>query len=72
VDRDSYLEINKSLPDDVRSDLLFHYNYWKQFESRASEISDSIHDDYLKSQGQELGTKSYGAVVDLLVAYYLD
>jgi hypothetical protein len=72
VDHDGYLEIEKSLPEDVRADLRFHRDYWKQFDTWVSDVSDSIHDDYLKNQGQELGTKSYGAVVYLLVAYYLE
>ncbi len=69
-DFDLYREIALSLPPDVRVDLYLNNQYWKQFDSKVSEISDTLYDDYLKGQGQELGTKSYGAVVDLLIAYY--
>ena len=69
-DYDRYLEITKTLPTGVLSDLKYHYEYWKQFENEISEYTDSIYDDFLKSQGQDLGIKSYGAVVDLLIAYY--
>ena len=65
-----FLEIAKTLPSGVNADLRLHYEYWKQFEGRVSEVSDSLYDGYLKNQGQALGTKSYGAVVDLLIAYY--
>jgi len=71
VDRAGYLEIEQSLPADVRADLQFHYDYWQQFNGKAAEMSDSVNDRFLKSNGQRLGTRSYGAVVDLLVAYYL-
>ena len=65
-----FREINDSLDDGVKADLRFSYEYWRQYEGKISEVSDSIYDDYLKTQGQEMGTKSYGAVVDLLIEYY--
>ena len=42
----------------------------KYRESVASEVSDVVNDTYLKTQGQTAGSKSYGMVVDLAVAYY--
>lgn len=41
-----------------------------QFESPVSKAADSAYSGFLQSYDQELGSKSYGAVVDLLVAYY--
>jgi len=38
----------------------------------TSGIADTIYDGYLRSQNQELGIKSYGACVDLLVQYFAD
>ena len=35
-----------------------------------SKAADSAYSGFLQSYDQELGSKSYGAVVDLLVAYY--
>ena len=37
----------------------------------VSDAVDSVYDGYLKSQRQELGLKSYGACVDLLVEYFV-
>ena len=37
--------------------------------STASAVTDTINDTYLKLQGESAGTKSYGLVVDLAVAY---
>jgi len=36
----------------------------------VSDAVDVVYDGYLKSQNQELGLRSYGACVDLLVEYY--
>ncbi len=44
--------------------------YAKYKENKAAEISSAVNDTYLKVQGQTEGTKSYGLVVDLAVAYY--
>lgn len=47
--------------------------YSRMFEpyrgSTASSVADAVNDTYLKAQGQTEGTKSYGLVVDLAVAY---
>ena len=36
----------------------------------VSDAVDAVYNEYLKSQAQELGIKSYGACVDLLVEYF--
>lgn len=69
-DYDRFVEVYGILPDEVLSDLRANNEYWAQFETPISEISDRIYDDFLKGYGQELGVQSYGAVVDLLLAYY--
>lgn len=42
----------------------------KYRESSVSEVAGAVNDTYLNSQGQDAGTKSYGLVVELTVAYY--
>jgi len=37
-----------------------------------TEISDNINDGYLKANGQEDGTMSYGRMIDLVIAVYLN
>ena len=44
--------------------------YWAQLESKLEDAAEQVYDTYLKSNDQELGINSYGACVDLLVAYY--
>jgi len=38
----------------------------------TNEAVNSIYDGYLRSQSQELGIRSYGACVDLIVQYFID
>jgi hypothetical protein len=40
----------------------------RRYRSRLSEVTDRVNDTYLRSQGQPLGVRSYGAMVDLLLA----
>lgn len=45
--------------------------YWDQYENTViSETADKVNDVYLKVNEQEDGVKSYGRVVDLLLAEY--
>ena len=44
--------------------------YWKQFETPVQTVSNAVYEGFLQSYDQELGLKSYGACVDLLVNYY--
>lgn len=45
--------------------------YWEQYEDTViSETADKVNDVYLKVNEQEDGVKSYGRVVDLLLAEY--
>jgi len=70
VDPDAWLAIRLALPAEVEADLRASSEYWAQYEGPVAEASDRVYDAMLKSYGQELGVRSYGAVVDLLVAYY--
>ena len=45
-------------------------SYWFSIESDISDAGKNIYDGYLKSQGQELGIRSYDTCVSLLIAYY--
>ncbi len=71
ADYDAWFEIYKSLSTDVKRDLAYNNEYWAQFESPVSEAATGVYDSYLKSNGFD-GMRSYGACVDLLVAYYYD
>lgn len=64
--------VYKTLCEGVRMDLALNNSYWKQFETPVQTVSSTVHEGFLQSYDQQLGLKSYGACVDLLVCYYLD
>lgn len=70
ADREAWKTISDSLSVPVRTDLVQNNQYWKQFKSPAASAANTMYDGFLQSYHQEMGVKSYGAVVDLLVAYY--
>lgn len=55
----------------IRYEMSAYSKFFDKYrESTVSTVSGAINDTYLKAQGQEAGSKSYGRVVDLAVAYY--
>lgn len=69
ADADRYFELAAALPESVKADLWANNEYWAQYETKAAKVSEKVYDTMLKSYGQELGVQSYGAVVDLLIAW---
>ena len=63
-------EIFQTLCKGAQIDFAVNSAYWKQFEGPVSEISSTVNDAYLKANRQEDGVKSYGRMVDLLLADY--
>ena len=55
----------------VRYDLNCYSVFFDKYrESKAADVSDAVNNGYLKSQVTVEGSRSYGMVVDLAVAYY--
>lgn len=70
ADPDRYFAVLRSLDVRVRGELAAYSDFFDRYrETVVSEVSGTINDTYLKLQGTE-GSKSYGRVVDLAVAYY--
>ncbi|MBE6907987.1 MAG: DUF3810 domain-containing protein [Ruminococcaceae bacterium] len=70
ADPEAWAALRASLPTSMDMDLRVESAYWAQFEGTVSRASGKAYDAMLKSYGDALGMRSYGAVVDLLVAYY--
>ena len=69
ADPKKYSEIAYSIPTEVNREMAAYYKFFQKYEnSTAADISGAINDTYLTIQGTE-GTKSYGMVVDLAIAY---
>ena len=45
--------------------------YYRKYDSPLQEISDQINDTYLKTFSQKEGIRSYGMVVDYMIAWHL-
>lgn len=73
-DYDMYEKVMDMLSDEVNRDLIQNSQYWEQFDTPVgntiSSVSETVNDTYLNINGQEEGTKSYGMVVNLLIAEY--
>lgn len=52
----------------VRRDQEALAEWARRYHSRLTDVSHRVNDTYLRSQGQRLGVRSYGAMVDLLLA----
>ena len=63
-------EASSHLGESVRRDLLANSEYWAEFNTPAAQVSEAAYEEFLHNQGQELGMRSYGACVDMLVTYY--
>ena len=70
ADREAWQEVRDSLPAEVLADLRSNSAYWSHYRGLTAAFTQSLNDKMIKTYGDALGTQSYGAVVDLLVAYY--
>lgn len=70
ADSELYLQAYGKLPSCVKGELAAYSKFYDKYRNSAvSEVSGTVNDTFLKLHGTE-GTKSYGMVVDLAVAYY--
>ena len=69
-DPERCLAIRETLPEEVRADLRADSAYWARFRGPVSQVSETVYDVFLKTNGDENGVRSYGMVTDLLVTYF--
>ena len=70
VNRDEYQRIMQLTTDGVRRDMRANSEYWQQFETPVAEVATAMNNTYLRANSQESGVRSYGEMVDLLLADY--
>lgn len=61
-------EVYGLLCEEARADLAANNAYWAAMEGPVQTVAETTYSGFLQSYGQELGMRSYGACVDLLVA----
>ncbi len=70
-DTELYFEVRSMYSDEIARDIRAHTDYWSRYEDTVvSTVSNKINDTYLKANAQTDGVKSYGRMVDLLLAKY--
>ncbi|MGH4050902.1 MAG: DUF3810 domain-containing protein [Clostridium sp.] len=70
IDPERYKDLILTCSTGVINDLNYNQEFWQKYSGPVDKIGDKVNDTYLKSQNQKSGTKSYGAMVDLLLANY--
>jgi len=71
-DSDKYFELRKLYGEKLNYDSAVVNQYWQPyFDTPAAELSNTVNDVYLKANDLSDGIKSYGRMVDLLMAKYL-
>lgn len=71
ADRTLYKEAYSALPPQIRREEAAYSAFFEKYRDNvAADVSQATNDAYLKGQGASQGTKSYGLVAELAVAYY--
>ena len=68
--RDEYISLIETLPVKAALDFVSNAEYWRGFRGGLTEFSSRANDTYLRLNAQADGVKSYGRMVDLLIAEY--
>ena len=65
-----YQELRATYCDQLSDDYNQYSVHWAQYEGEVAEKATTVNNTYLQAQGQEDGVKSYGRMVDLMLAWY--
>ena len=68
ADSERFFEMRETYSEGINRDLAFHSAFWAKYEGPVAEKTESVNNAYLKSNNQTDGVKSYGRMVDLLLA----
>jgi hypothetical protein len=68
-----YKENYYKQPKTIINERIAYSEFFDKYrENIAADVSEATNNAYLQIQGEAQGTRSYGMVVDLAVAYYRD
>ena len=70
ADLEAYYGLYGRLAPEAARDLAWNNQFWDRFDGKVAEASTQLNDRYLKANNQEDGVRSYGRMVDLMLAYY--
>ncbi|MBR3936155.1 MAG: DUF3810 domain-containing protein, partial [Oscillospiraceae bacterium] len=69
ADYERWYELRLQYPEYLDADMRAQNAYVDAHDTKVAEVSDAVNDTYLKLNDQQDGTRSYGKMVDLLLAY---
>lgn len=72
ADYEAWEKVYTSLKPEIHIDFAYNRAYWDQFETPVQTVSNAVYENFMYSYDQDMGLKSYGACVDLLVNYYYE
>ena len=72
VDAEAAEELYQLLDEEVRADLAANREFWARFDGPVAELQTRVNDAYLRANAQPEGVRSYGMMVDLMIAYVLE
>lgn len=72
VSAETFLSVYSQIPEQVKMELENSRYYWEKHTVPITSIAKAANDQYLIANAQTSGTKSYGKMVDLLLAEYAD
>lgn len=72
ADRELYRSLYaQRVPALYKNEMIAYNEFFERYrENKVAEVSEKVNNGYLQAHGQPEGTRSYGLVVDLAVAYY--
>lgn len=71
ADSKAYYALLKETDSRLVGEMAAYQKFFDKYRKNVvADISSSVNDNFLQSQGQTAGVRSYGMVVDLTVAYY--
>lgn len=71
ADPNAATELWSRAPERLLNDARAASAHYRRYEGRLQDAAQAVNDGYLKSFGEELGVRSYGAVTDYLIAWQL-
>ncbi|MEG1849783.1 MAG: DUF3810 domain-containing protein, partial [Oscillospiraceae bacterium] len=70
ADAARYFSLRSGYSAGLDADLAAQSAYWRRYDTPIAEVSDAVNGAYLKANNQSDGLRSYGRMVDLLLADY--
>lgn len=71
VSSEEYAQVCGRLSSVILDEYAYRNQYWSPYQKKVTyKVSTAVNDTYLKANNQTDGTKSYGRVVDLMLAEY--